>query len=999
MLRYNSYRPSRYERSRYVEGRFALASEISDIELEMIDVSRNSTKSFLGNCAIDSGWKVEVYKIQTKVISKVSNTLTVDTSLLSLINVGDKVFKNGTYVTDVTGVGSGTVTVVDASTISANDIIELQTSNSLLINTGEGWMDGLNFTMRGGKDPLVSGSTLPLGILNVPGGGSPNITAQDDPNGLGKIITFSSAGVTPTANYAIVVSAREQVVTNVEDPFLKNVNIPEATGQKMRLTYRLNVVQAASQTTTPVPYTDSTVAGNLVNYISVTPQTLGNGSEISRTSVASAESIDGRNLEITIRNNASASNPSYSGSPVGNLIPTGTSQQQEYSNGVFVDSVGQVYYLNAIFNDVVANQVILRIDKEYTQPDPQITIDKPYQLYKRDVYVTDDTSGSPLGQKFYPLANVAWNSTDGFVHETSVNDLRNEVSSSEVEQLNSIKNVNIRVNDGGIITASSTLIGQITWTAPILLLNPYSPAQSIDIDTAVLTDGGFLVYETNLLTGGTVSKGTVSGTSTTSGTSIQFAGNPDFSDAKIGNTLLVGTEITSVTAIDDNNKILTVSPSVSTTGSATLYLDTFAQNTTDPNIDYFVVASRSGNLIFITDKTTLSPGENTESGGSSVIIADLYDPMDTTLPTVAPLTIDGVIVATDDLVLFSNLSSNSNRIYKATVTGSVVSWIAQTSFAGSSETPTAGESVRITRGTSFTDQEPLFNSSGTFKINDTVRFFDGANGTDYWELGSIKTVTLADNTTNGTVFSVPFSGSENWIVSFSVIRGIIKETGQIYISTNGTLVDVTTTSAYTGLTGASFDGTISGSNLLLRYTTTSTGSVAIMKLHTARWSDSAGGPAGVPSYSGGGGGSTPAAGVTAAVQYKGGDGNLAGDSSFKWDETNKAVILDGLTIQVLQGPLTLLNNQASAVTIITYSASIKYTIIEYSLNRNGNDEVGSILVVSNGTTVAYAGNKVNTLDLGVTISASYSAGNVLLQYTSTNTSFTSSFKYSTRSWS
>jgi len=458
-----------------------MASEVSDIELEMLDVSKNSLKSFLGNVAVDSGWKVEVYKIQTKVTSKVSNTLTVDTSLLSLVNVGDKVFKNGTYVTDVTSVGSGTVTVVDASTIFTNDTIELQTSNSLLVNTGEGWMDGLNFTMRGGKDPLVSGSTLPLGILNVPGGGSPNITAQDDPNGLGKIITFSSGGITPTGNYAIVASAREQVVTNIEDPFLKNVNIPEATGQKMRLTYRLNVVQTASQTTTPVPYTDSTTAGNLVNYISVTPQTLGNGSEVSRTSVAASENIDGRNLEITIRNNSAASNPSYSGSPVGNLIPTGTAGQQEYSNGVFVDSVGQVYYLNAIFNDVVANQVILRIDKEYTQPDPQITIGKPYQLYKRDVYVTDDVSGSPLGQKFYPLANAAWNSTDGFLHGSSVSDLRNEVSSSEVEQLNSIKNVNVRVNDGGIITHSNTLVGQITWTAPILLLNPYSPAQSISI--------------------------------------------------------------------------------------------------------------------------------------------------------------------------------------------------------------------------------------------------------------------------------------------------------------------------------------------------------------------------------------------------------------------------------------------------------------------------------------------------------------------------------------
>jgi len=369
------------------------------------------------------------------------------------------------------------------------------------------------------------------------------------------------------------------------------------------------------------------------------------------------------------------------------------------------------------------------------------------------------------------------------------------------------------------------------------------------------------------------------------------------------------------------------------------------------------------------------------------------------LPTVAPLTIDGVTVATDDLVLFSNLSSNNNKIYKATVVGLVVSWTAQASFASSSETPSAGESVRIIRGTSYTDQEPLFNTAGTFKINDVVRFFDGANGTDYWELGSIKTVSLTNNTTDGTIFSVAFSGSENWIVSFSVTRGVLKEAGQIFITTDGTVVDVTTTSAYTGLTGVSFDGTISGSNLLLRYTTTNTGAAAIMKLHTARWSDSAGGPGGVPSYSGGGGGSTPAAGVTAAVQYKGGDGNLAGDSSFKWDEVNNTIMLDGLSIQALQGPFVLLNNQAAPVTIVSYLATTKYTVFEYSLNRNSDDEVGTILVVSNGTVVAFAGNKVDTASLGVTLTAAFSAGNILIQYVSTNTGFTSSFKYSTRSWS
>jgi len=246
---------------------------------------------------------------------------------------------------------------------------------------------------------------------------------------------------------------------------------------------------------------------------------------------------------------------------------------------------------------------------------------------------------------------------------------------------------------------------------------------------------------------------------------------------------------------------------------------------------------------------------------------------------------------------------------------------------------------------------------------------------------------------------VAYSGSENWIVSYSLTRGLVKETGQLYVTTDGSTVAVTTTNAYLGSAGVSFDGTISGSNLLLRYTTTSTGTAAVMKTHTVRWSDAVGGLAEIPSYSGVGRWPTPASGVSSDIQSKGGDGNLAGDTSFKWDSTNDAIMMDGLSIKALQGPFTLLDNQASPVTIVTYSASTKYTILEYSLSRNGEDEVGSVMVVSNGTAVSYSGSTVNTVDLGVLLSATISAGTISIKYTSTNTGFTSSFKYSTRSWS
>lgn len=727
MLKFNSFRAQRYLRSRFIEGKYLLASEASDIELEVIDVYRNMIKNTLGNIAIDTAWKCELFRIETVVTSKVGNVLGVDTSVIDLINIGDKVFKDGNLVTEVTNVnvGGGTVTVTSAAGINITDAIEILTSTSLLIKPGEAWFDGLPFDFRSGQDPLVSGSTLAAGVLSVPGGGASSITIQDNPNGRGKIITFSDGGVTPTAQYQVVISAREEVITNSDDPFIKNVNIPESTAQKLRLTYRINVVQTDEQTPTPIPYTDTTIAGNLTNYIDVIPQNGGNGSEISRTVVSGSEAIDGRNLEITIRNNAASANPSYAGSPVGNPIPTGSSQQQEYSNGMFVDSLGQTYWLNAVFNDVVANQVVLRLDKEESQPDPVIIIGKPYRLVKRDVYVTDDNAGSPLGQLFWPVANVEWNSTDGFVHESKVEDLRNVIESLQAHEEKTTVKFNIRLLGGGTVTAEPTVKatatatvidntfdasdaliirgvsfvynvdwiagatindtvnnivqaindssdplianqvsalnagggiitltavvggtagnaytlaetdgatdnftlsgafftggldatpGELVWDEDFKIVNPNGLTQLILAGRAVIREGGAAAFLMDLDNGGVISLGEVAVTTTTNGTSISLSGNPDLSKVRVGNTLIVGQEVTSITNIDDINKTLTVFPSLTGTGSGFINQDSFASGTAplDPNI--FVLAVKTGTIIQVTGRGELEQGESTTSG-------------------------------------------------------------------------------------------------------------------------------------------------------------------------------------------------------------------------------------------------------------------------------------------------------------------------------------------------------------------------------------------------
>ncbi len=741
MLRYNSFRAQRYLRSRFVEGKYLLASEGSDLELELIDFSRKLVQTTLGNIAVDAGWKVSLFRIQTKVTGKTGNILTVDSSLLDLANLGDKVFKAGDFEADITNVNVGLsqITVTDASGISIGNDIEIQTSTSLLVAAGEAWFNGLPYAMRSGDDQLVSGSTLAAGIVIVPGGGSPNITMQDDPMGRGKIVTFNDGGTTPTAEYTIVISAREQVITNIEDPFIKNVNIPESTGQKVRLTYRINVVPTASIDTTPVPYTDSTIDGNLTNYVDITPQTLGNGSEVSRSVITGSGGIDGRNLEITIRNNAGASNPSYSGSPVGNLIPNGASEQQEYSNGRFIDSLGQEYWLNAVFNDVVANQVILRLDKEVGQTDPEIINGLPYRLVKRDVYVTDDTSGSPLGQLFWSVATADWDSTDGFVHETKVTDLRNTVESlKEHEEKTTIK-FNLRLLGGGIVTAepsvkstgSITVInntfdggdavivngvaftngaewapggstaatatniaiaitsstdplienvvtavavdsvinitaviggtagdaitlaetdgatdnftlsgatltggvdgtpGELAWTDDFKIVNPHNVTQLILAGEQVIREGGAIAYFMDLENGGVISKGQLAVTTTSNGTVLSLSGSPDLSKVKRGNTIVVDQDSTTITEIDDNNKTITVSPALTPTGSGVIYLDTFGAGTLPLDSNTFVLAVKTGDIIQVTGRGELEPGESTSSGVPIQLLQYIGSPSET----------------------------------------------------------------------------------------------------------------------------------------------------------------------------------------------------------------------------------------------------------------------------------------------------------------------------------------------------------------------------------
>lgn len=386
------------------------------------------------------------------------------------------------------------------------------------------------------------------------------------------------------------------------------------------------------------------------------------------------------------------------------------------------------------------------------------------------------------------------------------------------------------------------------------------------------------------------------------------------------------------------------------------------------------------------------------ASGTGAVLVDFVDPVSTTLPTGVSVTIDGVAGADDDLVLFTNLSSNNNRIYKLGGVGVSITWTPQSLYSTGVD-PADGEAVRARDGESFAESLGVFNGA-SFAFNDVVRYFSGA---DYWEQSSLKTSSIADNTTDN-IFTVTLAGSENMIIDFSLARGSSKEAGQFVINSDGSIVDYTKTSSVIGTTGVLLFADVSGANVRFRYTSDNSGSSGQIKYSVKRWSNASGGPGGIPSYSGSGGGSVTAAGSLGDVQFHGVGDVLDAVSEFNWDDSNKELNLDGLRIASLAGPLTLNDNVSPAATLFTINQTLfKFVIIEYSVTRGTESRIGHLRICHNGTVANYSDDFVDTggagIGLGeVTFTADLSGGNIRVRYTTTNTGNSGSFKYSVRKW-
>jgi hypothetical protein len=436
-------------------------------------------------------------------------------------------------------------------------------------------------------------------------------------------------------------------------------------------------------------------------------------------------------------------------------------------------------------------------------------------------------------------------------------------------------------------------------------------------------------------------------------------------------------------------------------------------NTADVPIDenVIVIASRLGdNSIWLWNGENVIGAAPLQPTSGGLVKVKYFDPISTSLPTGSVIE-DGDTVVAGDTVLFAALTSGTNNaVYMANGTGSTIAgWTLQNAFNGNAS-PSSADTVIIQEGNSFQDQIGKWNDTA-WVFNDKVRYFniDTATGVySYFEQDAIAVSTLTDNTANGTVTSFNYPGSEFMIVDFSVNRGSARDTGTIWVTTDGiSTVEVATGGAYINNSGVSFSGSISGGVFSLLYTTTSTGSDATMKFMIRRWSNTNGGPGGVPSYSGASS-SVVAAGPNEAIQFNNG-GLIDGVASFLIDTTNSylgtvgAIVLNGLSQGILSSGITLTDNTSTPTAIFSYpAASSPFAVVEYSIARGGDSSTGRLMIANNGSVSSESDDFVETdqfAPIGVTFSTAIVGSDVVVYYMTSSTGFNAIFKYSGRSWS
>lgn len=420
------------------------------------------------------------------------------------------------------------------------------------------------------------------------------------------------------------------------------------------------------------------------------------------------------------------------------------------------------------------------------------------------------------------------------------------------------------------------------------------------------------------------------------------------------------------------------------------------------NENVYIFAYRLDDVeCFFYDGRYAELGINKYEGGL-IIKVTLRDNFHVITPTGGSVTIDGVVVTDNVSVLFTNLTTGSNRIYTAHVSAGVVtSWTLEYNFSDSAD-PTDGDLVSITSGTSFGDTLARFVDTA-WQIDLKKRAF---NGNDYYEESALLTTSIVNNqVTVLPLTTFEYAGSENSIIDYSIIRGTARETGVLKITTDGSTVAIANDAANLSSTGITISADISGANLRVLYVSDNSGSAGTFKFSVKRWSNSAGGPAGLPTYtiagSGilGGGATVSGAPLSGEIALFTSATDITGNSNFKIDTSDGSFNLNGLHIGTLQGPVTLLDNSITPVVMLAMDSTLyPFSIIEYSVVRNGERKVGRLMMTHNGVIANVSDDFSPTADLGISFLADISGANIRLKYETTSTGFDGTMKYSIRKW-
>lgn len=654
MLKFNSFRSQRYLRTRFIEGTYLLASEGTDLELELIDFAREVVRKQVGDVAIGDAWKVvrdgqfsfiitpgEAWYDGLPFANRSAKDQLVSGDSLSLGIVPPL-----TTIADV-ATGEGKRVTLAATTTSAVYRVVITAEEKVITNIEDKFLKNANIS-----EPTAQKMRLVYVVNVVPE--TSQINSPVPYKGHDSIDQNLVNEV--TVNVAGSGSAGSQVSSN------------SVTGSEQIDGRDLEIIVVNVSGANPLPKTiaaqSAYAGGKLIDSIGSEyhiVSIINNPSDTSNQEIIRIDKEVGQSDPILSLNSSYRivkrdvySTDDVNGTPIGKRFWPIAKVDWEQTVGIVhssaISDMRTVVEKGGAFQKTTHTKFDLRVaDGGTVKAEPKDKATGNFTI----------TSFSDLSADVFDVNGVAF--TEGVDFGASVDEATTALALAVA--INNSPNplvdgiviaqavgavVNITAVAGGLAGNSITLSytdngtagatvsgatlsggtagisGQLTWSADFDIINPHSTVKfSVDSPgEAVLLDKGSLAYflDYSALVDTIVSKGNLSVTrngADTPGTTINLTGAPNLVNVRLGNTIRIhGTnESVAVTAIDDIAKTIEVSSSVSGTGAATIYLDTYAPGTLPVSPETFVLAVKTGGIIQITGGAGLESGESTAGAG------------------------------------------------------------------------------------------------------------------------------------------------------------------------------------------------------------------------------------------------------------------------------------------------------------------------------------------------------------------------------------------------